>query len=91
MDIDLFKHVNDTYGHEGGDVVLKEIVKLVVSQTMDVPNYMIRWGGEEFLLITQESPVMAVNRAERRRQEVYALLRFPSESRFMKAAITITR
>lgn len=70
MDIDLFKHVNDTYGHEGGDVVLKEIVKLAVSQTMDVPNYMIRWGGEEFLLITQESPVMAVNRAEKIRRTI---------------------
>lgn len=68
MDIDLFKHVNDTYGHEGGDVVLKEIVKLAVSQTTDVPNYMIRWGGEEFLLITQESPAMAVNRAEKIRR-----------------------
>lgn len=49
-DIDLFKRVNDSYGHEGGDVVLKEISKLL-QEFMGDRGVVSRWGGEEFLLI----------------------------------------
>lgn len=48
MDIDHFKHVNDTYGHDVGDMVLKATVDLMKDR-MD-PSYVYgRWGGEEFL------------------------------------------
>ena len=49
-DIDDFKHVNDTYGHECGDVVLKEISKLM-KESMLGKGFAARWGGEEFLLV----------------------------------------
>lgn len=49
-DIDDFKHVNDTYGHECGDVVLKEISKLM-KKSMLGKGFAARWGGEEFLLV----------------------------------------
>lgn len=49
-DIDLFKRVNDTYGHNTGDVVLKEIAK-VFKEEMIGKNMAARWGGEEFLLL----------------------------------------
>lgn len=47
-DIDGFKNVNDTYGHNCGDYVLSSIAKLI----MDLPSHIAacRWGGEEFLL-----------------------------------------
>lgn len=49
-DIDLFKRVNDTYGHEMGDVVLKKVAEFF--RTCLPSNCFIsRWGGEEFLLI----------------------------------------
>ncbi len=49
-DIDFFKKVNDTYGHDMGDVVLKEVAKVL--RTHMVGNgFAARWGGEEFLLI----------------------------------------
>jgi len=51
FDIDNFKLVNDTYGHDIGDIVLKDIVIIVMSDIRDY-DYIIRWGGEEFLLIT---------------------------------------
>ncbi len=49
-DIDFFKKVNDTYGHDVGDIVLKEVAKRLVSATRSF-DVIIRYGGEEFLLI----------------------------------------
>lgn len=48
-DIDYFKSVNDTYGHDCGDVVL-QTVSDVLQKHMDKSGVAIRWGGEEFLL-----------------------------------------
>lgn len=49
IDIDFFKGVNDVYGHDGGDFILREIAKLM--QRMCEGCTLSRWGGEEFLLI----------------------------------------
>ncbi len=49
-DIDFFKKVNDTYGHDCGDVVLKETA-LILKKGMIGKGFAARWGGEEFLLV----------------------------------------
>ena len=49
-DIDFFKKVNDTYGHDCGDLVLKNVAA-VLKQSMHGHGVAVRWGGEEFLLI----------------------------------------
>lgn len=49
-DIDHFKHVNDTYGHECGDVVLTNISNRL-KRHMKGNGFAVRWGGEEFLLV----------------------------------------
>lgn len=49
-DIDFFKKVNDTYGHEAGDVVLKGVSELI-RNCMRGCGYAARWGGEEFLFV----------------------------------------
>ncbi|MBP3337835.1 MAG: diguanylate cyclase [Lachnospiraceae bacterium] len=49
-DIDFFKKVNDTYGHDAGDLVLKAVAN-VISNHMVGKGYSVRWGGEEFLLV----------------------------------------
>ena len=69
FDIDLFKRVNDTYGHESGDVVLKEVVD-IVSAHLEYPNYMLRWGGEEFLVILRSDLAGAEKQAEKIRQAI---------------------
>jgi PAS domain S-box-containing protein len=53
-DIDNFKSINDLYGHEEGDKILKEIVKLLKSTLREV-DIICRMGGDEFLLIFPDS------------------------------------
>jgi len=54
LDLDYFKMVNDTYGHDAGDAVLKALAK-VLKQSVRGSDMVIRYGGEEFLIILQES------------------------------------
>lgn len=54
FDIDWFKKVNDTYGHVKGDTVLKEMAATISSQLTD-KDYMIRWGGEEFVILLADT------------------------------------
>lgn len=49
LDIDHFKHINDTWGHAAGDAVLVEVAKRLRSAVRDSDQTM-RWGGEEFLI-----------------------------------------
>ena len=48
-DIDFFKKVNDTYGHEAGDMVLKRVAE-IINKAMVGKGFVARWGGEEFLI-----------------------------------------
>ncbi|MBB4196731.1 hypothetical protein CCR94_11945 [Rhodoblastus sphagnicola] len=50
FDIDHFKRINDTYGHQAGDLVLRELVS-VVRATIRSIDMLFRWGGEEFVVI----------------------------------------
>ena len=50
MDIDHFKHFNDTYGHEMGDIVLRNFAQCIREQ-LDEKRPLIRWGGEEFVVL----------------------------------------
>ena len=56
FDIDHFKNVNDTYGHEVGDITLKELVR-VVTQSTRKSDFVIRWGGEEFIILVSVSDI----------------------------------
>lgn len=50
-DIDHFKQFNDTFGHECGDVVLREVAHLLNEGMNKREGFVARWGGEEFLLV----------------------------------------
>lgn len=54
FDIDYFKKINDTYGHGAGDYVLKTISDIVKENIRKI-DYFVRWGGEEFLIISSET------------------------------------
>jgi diguanylate cyclase (GGDEF)-like protein len=69
FDIDHFKEINDTYGHDAGDIVLKELTALVSSHTRDVDIF-ARWGGEEFMIISQTNIYQSEMFAEKLRQVI---------------------
>ncbi|OWV68040.1 diguanylate cyclase response regulator [Rhizobium sp. R339] len=69
-DIDRFKQVNDTYGHDGGDEVLREFANRVRS-TIRGADLACRYGGEEFVVVMPDtSPEIAAAVAERLRAAV---------------------
>jgi len=72
IDIDHFKTVNDTYGHDVGDVVLKELAELI-QQLIRNQDLFARWGGEEFILLCETSVLDEARRiAEKLRSSIAA-------------------
>lgn len=68
-DIDFFKKVNDTYGHDAGDKVLIHVADIISNQ-MRESDYVCRWGGEEILIKVDGDLYSALNIADRIRIEV---------------------
>nr|MBA3583937.1 diguanylate cyclase [Gemmatimonadota bacterium] len=72
LDLDHFKQVNDTYGHQKGDAVLKEFATIFI-RTVRETDLLARYGGEEFgVLLPETNLAGAVRQAERMRREVKA-------------------
>lgn len=70
LDIDLFKKVNDTYGHEAGDRVIQQTASLVINKTR-AGDFIFRYGGEEFLiLLTEVNESQAQEIANKIRQQI---------------------
>jgi diguanylate cyclase (GGDEF)-like protein len=53
-DIDNFKHINDSYGHQIGDLVLAEVGKIIAAHVRQV-DFAARYGGEEFAILVPET------------------------------------
>jgi diguanylate cyclase (GGDEF)-like protein len=65
IDIDYFKTINDTFGHQTGDIVLQEVARLIQTTIREVDTP-ARWGGEEFVVLspntTKQNAFHAANR-----------------------------
>lgn len=75
IDIDNFKRINDTYGHDAGDEVLKTMANVLLSKNSEDTQdtfYSCRWGGEEFLIFyrTEHSDKEIISEFEALRQEI---------------------
>jgi len=53
LDIDYFKKINDTYGHDAGDIVIKELVR-IVKENIKGSDIVARFGGEEFCVLLKD-------------------------------------
>jgi len=72
FDIDFFKRVNDTFGHAGGDLVLKSVARIAL-ETVRTTDIIGRYGGEEFVVLLPETPAAkATILAERLRSRIEA-------------------
>jgi len=57
LDIDHFKNVNDTFGHQVGDDILREFV-MIVTASIQPDDHLVRWGGEEFIVFCPHTSLL---------------------------------
>lgn len=86
IDIDHFKKVNDSLGHDGGDIVLKRVAELLKSGNRQT-DQVARWGGEEFVMVL---PDTSAENAYRLAEEMRSLVATASFEQFPDLHITIS-
>jgi diguanylate cyclase (GGDEF)-like protein len=90
LDIDHFKAVNDNYGHQMGDQVLKRLGELLLNRVRDT-DIIARYGGEEIaILLPQTGASCALDLAEQLRRAVETSIMVPADEDNNTEAITIT-
>ena len=88
LDLDFFKQVNDTHGHEAGDKVIKTLADILV-RSVRGSDFAVRYGGEEFLLVLTDTGIEpALKVAEKIRAEVEAT-KVPLPSGILQKTISI--
>ena len=76
LDIDHFKSVNDTYGHDAGDEVLKVFARRI-KRVLRSADLVCRLGGEEFVVVMPETPLAVAERIAERVRSAVERERFP--------------
>ncbi|MFS2027384.1 diguanylate cyclase [Massilia sp. CT11-137] len=71
-DLDHFKRINDTYGHAAGDQVLADFAGLLLSLTRDTVDSVVRYGGEEFLLVLPQTDLAGAQTLAERIRAAFA-------------------
>ena len=85
IDIDRFKLVNDTFGHQVGDQVLRELSALF-KRTVRTYDTVVRWGGEEFLLVLPGVSLEDAQRLADRIRRAVEAIEFPGAGRITLSA-----
>ena len=89
IDLDNFKHVNDTYGHQNGDIVLCRLASLLKS-VLRKSDFIIRFGGDEFILLLPDTdPEVAIIVLERIRMRVEKEDIFTQEGTVVNITISV--
>lgn len=88
LDLDYFKMVNDTYGHDAGDTVLKALAK-ILRQAVRASDLVIRYGGEEFLIILQDAEGNMADRVAENIREAVEKLKIPVGGTTLQKTISI--
>jgi diguanylate cyclase (GGDEF)-like protein len=88
LDIDHFKHINDTHGHSVGDLVLVEL-GMRLQGILREKDMVIRWGGEEFMIYLHGIPVERISQAMNRALVVIGASKFHHEGRDIPVTVSI--
>jgi multiple sugar transport system substrate-binding protein len=87
-DIDKFKEVNDRYGHDCGDAVLRAVAQ-AIRGTLRRHDYMARWGGEEFIMVLPEANEEGVHLACERIRTTVENTEIVHGGRTLKVSMTV--
>ncbi|ARM84897.1 GGDEF domain-containing protein [Marinobacter salarius] len=88
MDIDHFKEVNDTYGHQAGDMILQAVARSVKDGLRTIDCFG-RYGGEEFLLVLPQTPLEGARIKAERVRETIERLTFPDIGDDFRVTVSI--
>jgi diguanylate cyclase (GGDEF)-like protein len=88
VDLDRFKSINDTFGHQAGDAVLQGFVKLAVGELRAIDS-VGRYGGEEFLLILAATSLAGARECAERVRSRIELARFPTVDDRCRVTVSI--
>ncbi len=88
VDLDHFKHVNDTHGHLAGDAVLKGVAELL-QDVCRVEDEVARWGGEEFVLLLRQTPEDAALQVAERLRVAVAEKTFTIDGRAVRITTSV--
>jgi diguanylate cyclase (GGDEF)-like protein len=86
-DLDSFKEINDTFGHEAGDIVLRTFADALKKQTR-ASDMSGRLGGDEFLLVISHVPADNIEMSVNRFREQFSALSFPFVGQSIKVTAT---
>lgn len=87
IDIDHFKHINDTYGHQVGDEVLKEVARIIKESVYET-DFVSRYGGEEFAIIMPRAEIEGSTRKANYIREIVSSHRI--KAGFVDIKVTIS-
>lgn len=88
LDVDHFKDINDTYGHQAGDYILQETCKIIKEKILRTEDQIGRYGGEEFAIHLGDTPLHeGVEVAERVRKTIESY-NFEFENKKIKVTIS---
>jgi diguanylate cyclase (GGDEF)-like protein len=87
-DLDYFKMVNDTHGHDVGDIILKELAK-ILQTSLRASDLCIRFGGEEFLVILQDTNEAGTLEVAEKIRERVASYRFQAGTSILEKTLSI--
>ena len=89
IDVDYFKNINDTYGHDAGDTILKELAKIFIDTCRDY-DVISRMGGEEFSVLLLNCPKIKASKiAEKIRKKAENTDFYISDNKAIKITISI--
>lgn len=88
FDVDDLKHLNDTYGHETGDAVLKAVIRSI-TQIIRTSDTLIRWGGDEFIGIFPGLPQEYAGEFAQKVLSQVSTVAIPAGDEMIRATISI--
>ncbi len=88
IDLDHFKNVNDTYGHNVGDQVLRHLAGLFVN-CIRATDRVFRWGGEEFIVLMPDTPIVEARSLAERIRLVCEVTPYSADEREIPVTISI--